>query len=63
MRKTILALCYVVGLALTVGAQASIAGHSARPGDSTAGLAARIQQIEDLEASLGRRAEEMSCWS
>jgi hypothetical protein len=50
MKKAILALCGVVGLALTLGAQTSIPGRSARAGDGTAGVAARIQQIEDLEA-------------
>jgi SnoaL-like domain len=50
MKKTIVVLCGVVGLALTVGAQASLKDHSARPGDGTAGVAARIQQIEDREA-------------
>lgn len=50
MKKAIVVLCGVVGLALTVGAQASMPGHAARPGDGTAGVAARIQQLEDLEA-------------
>jgi len=50
MTKAIVGLCGVVGLALTVGAQASMGGHAARPGDGTAGVAARIQQLEDLEA-------------
>jgi hypothetical protein len=50
MKKAIVVLCCVVGLALTVGAQASIPGHSAPPGGGTAGVAVRIQQLEDLEA-------------
>ena len=50
MKKAIIVLCGVVGLALTVGAQASMPGHAARPGDGTAALSARIQQLEDLEA-------------
>ena len=50
MKKAIVVLCGVVGLALTVGAQASMPGHAARPGDGTAGVAARVQQLEDLEA-------------
>ena len=50
MKKAIVVLCGAVGLALTVGAQASMPGHAARPGDGTAGVAARIQQLEDLEA-------------
>jgi hypothetical protein len=50
MKKTIVVFCGVVGLALTVGAQASMPGHAARPGDGAAGVSARIQQLEDLEA-------------
>jgi hypothetical protein len=48
--KNAIVSCGVVGLALTAGAQASMPGHAARPGDGTAGVAARIQQLEDLEA-------------
>jgi SnoaL-like domain len=50
MKKAIVVLCGVVGLALTAGAQASMPGHAARPGDGTAAVSARIQQLEDLEA-------------
>jgi len=50
MKKAIVVACGVVGLALTVGAQVSMPGHAARPGDGMAGVAARIQQLEDLEA-------------
>jgi len=50
MKKAIVVLCGVVGLALTAGAQASMPGHAARPGDATAAVSARIQQLEDLEA-------------
>ena len=50
MKKAMVVSCGVVGLALTVGAQASMPGHAARPGNGTAGVAARIQQLEDLEA-------------
>ena len=50
MKKAILVSCCVAGLALSVGAQVSLPSHTARPGDSTPGVAARIQQIEDLEA-------------
>jgi hypothetical protein len=48
MKKVVVVFCGVVGLALTVGAQASMSGRSARSGDGTP--AARLQQIEDLEA-------------
>ena len=48
MKKTIIVLCGVVALALTVGAQAS--KPAARPGDGTTSVAARIQQLEDLDA-------------
>jgi hypothetical protein len=50
MKKAILVSCGVVGLALTVGAQASMPGHAAHLGDGASGLLARIQQFEDLEA-------------
>jgi len=50
MKKAIVVSCGVVGLALTVGAQASMPGHAARPGDGSSGVSARIQQLEDLEA-------------
>ena len=50
MKKAIVVLCGVAGLALTVGAQASMPGHLARASDGTAGVAARIQRLEDLEA-------------
>jgi hypothetical protein len=50
MKNVVVVLCGVVGLALTVGAQASMPGHSARSGDATPGVAARLQHIEDLEA-------------
>jgi hypothetical protein len=50
MKKANIVLCGVVGLALTVGAQASKPGHAARPGDGTAAVSVRIQQLEDLEA-------------
>jgi hypothetical protein len=50
MKKAIVGSCGVVGLALTVGAQAPIPDHAARPGDGTAGVATRIQQLEDREA-------------
>jgi len=50
MRNVIVVLCGVVGLVLTVGAQASMPGQSARSSDGTPGVAARLQQIEDLEA-------------
>jgi len=50
MNRALLVVCCVVGLALAVGAQAPMPGHAERPGDGTAGVAARIRQIEDLEA-------------
>ena len=50
MKNVNVVLCGVVGLALTVGAKASMPGHSARSGDGTPGVAARLQQIEDLDA-------------
>jgi hypothetical protein len=50
MQKAIVVLSGVVSLALTVGAQGSMPGRAARPGDGTAGVAARVQQLEDLEA-------------
>ena len=50
MKKAIVVLCGVVGLALTVGAQASMPGRAAPPGDGAAGVTARIQQLEDLDA-------------
>lgn len=50
MKQAIVVLCCVVGLVLTVGAQGSMPGHPARPGDIPGGVASRIQQIEDLEA-------------
>jgi len=50
MKKAIVVSCGVVGLVLTVGAQASMPGHAARSGDGTAGVSSRIQQLEDLEA-------------
>jgi hypothetical protein len=50
MKKAIVVSCGVVGLALTVGVQASMSGHAARPGDGASGVSARIQQLEDLEA-------------
>ena len=50
MKKAIVVLCGVVGLALAVGAQAPMPSHAARPGDGAAGVSARIQQLEDLEA-------------
>jgi hypothetical protein len=50
MKKAIVVFCGVVGLALTVGAQASMPAHAARPADGAAGLSARIKQLEDLEA-------------
>jgi len=50
MKKAIVVLSGVVGLALAVGAQASMPGHAPRPGDGASGVSARIQQLEDLEA-------------
>ena len=50
MKNVIVVLCGVVGLAFTLGAQASMPGHSARSGDGTPGVAARLQQIEDRDA-------------
>ena len=50
MKKAVIALYGVVGLALTVVAQGSIPGQVARPGDGTANVSARIRQLEDLEA-------------
>ena len=50
MKKAIVVSCGVVGLALTVGAQAPLPDHAARPGAGTAGVATRIQQLEDREA-------------
>src|SRR5215471_2866280 len=50
MKKAIVVLCGVVGLVLTVGAQASMSGRAARTGEGTASVTARIQQLEDLEA-------------
>jgi hypothetical protein len=50
MKNAVVVLCGVVGLALTAGAQGSMSGHSARSGDGTAGVAARLQQLEDFES-------------
>jgi hypothetical protein len=50
MKSVIVVLCGVVGIALTAGAQTSLQGQSARLSDGTPGVAARLQQIEDLEA-------------
>ncbi len=50
MKRAIVALCGVVGFVFAVGAQASMSSQAARPGNATAGVPARIQQIEDLEA-------------
>jgi len=47
VKKVLLVLCCVAGIAITVGAQASISGHA---GDGAAGVTARLQRIEDLEA-------------
>src|SRR5262245_21398184 len=50
MKNVAVVLCDVVGLALTAGAQAAMSGHSTPSGGGTPGVAARLQQIEDLEA-------------
>lgn len=50
MKKAIVVLSGVVGLALTVGGQGSMPARATRPGDGTAGVAARVRQLEDLEA-------------
>src|SRR5262245_4549258 len=50
MKNGIVVLCGVVALALTAGAQALKPGHSSHSGDGTPGVAARLKQIEDLEA-------------
>jgi len=50
MKKAIVVSSGVVGLALTVGAQGSMPSRAARLSDGTAAVAARVQQLEDLEA-------------
>ena len=47
MKNVVLVLCCVAGLAITAGAQGVMSGHRS---DRTAGVAARLQRIEDLEA-------------
>ena len=47
MKNVVLVLCCVAGLAITAGAQGVMSGHAS---DGTAGVAARLQRIEDLEA-------------
>ena len=47
MKSAFLVLCCFVGIAITLGAQSSIPGH---PADGSAGIAARLQRLEDLEA-------------
>lgn len=49
MKHAIVALCCVAGLAASVGAHSSMPSGSVQ-GGGTPGLAARVQQIEDLEA-------------
>lgn len=46
MKNVVVVLCCVGGLAITAGAQALVSGHTS---DETAGVAARLQRIEDLE--------------
>jgi SnoaL-like domain len=50
VKKPVVVLFGVVALALTVRAQVSRPGNVTRGGDGLPALAARIQQIEDLEA-------------
>ena len=47
MKDVLVVLCCIAGLAITAGAHAVISDH---PRDGTAGVAARLQRIEDLEA-------------
>ena len=47
MKNVLVGLCCFAGFAISVGAQAVISGHR---GDGTAGVAARLQRFEDLEA-------------
>ena len=47
MNKVLVVLCCFVGIAISVGAQRPISGHTA---DGTEGVTARLQRIEDLEA-------------
>jgi hypothetical protein len=47
VKSAFLVLCGFLGIAITLGAQGSIPGHA---GDGAAGVAARLQRIEDLEA-------------
>jgi hypothetical protein len=46
VKKVFVAWCCLAGLAITAGAQAVISGQAR---DGTAGVAARLQRIEDLE--------------
>ena len=46
MKNVVVVLCCVAGLAITARAQAVMSGHKS---DGTAGMAARLQRIEDLE--------------
>lgn len=47
MKSAFLVLCCFIGIAITLGAQSAIPGHT---GDGSASIAARLQRIEDLEA-------------
>ena len=47
MKNVLVVLCCIAGLAITVEAQAVISDHTQ---GATAGVAARLQRIEDLEA-------------
>lgn len=47
MKSAFLVLCCFIGIAITLGAQSAIPGHT---GDGSASIAPRLQRIEDLEA-------------
>ena len=47
MKKAFVVLCCFVGIAISVGAQGPISGHTA---DGAEGVTARLQRIADLEA-------------
>lgn len=50
MKKAIVTICSVVGLALTVAAETAMPGRAVRATDDKSAVAARVQQLEDLEA-------------
>lgn len=47
MKNVFVVLCCFVGIAISAGAQGPISGHT---GDGAAGVPARLQRIENLEA-------------